>query len=88
MKKSTTTILELTPPSRAKTVGDRIREIEPYEILILFVLVVLLALCIVVAQVVVQGVDTNANPAPDSPEYYRHEVSDPAGLNAASEWGF
>jgi hypothetical protein len=85
MTKSTTTILELTPSSRAKTVSDRIREIKPYEILIFFVLVVLLALCIVVAQVVVQDVDTNAKPAPDSPEYY---VRDAAGLNAAFEWGF
>ncbi len=88
MVKSTTTILELAPASRAKTVGDRIREIKPYEILIFFILVVLLALCIVVAQVVVQDVDTNAKPAPgkspDAPEYY---VRDPAGLNAAFEWG-
>lgn len=87
MTKSTTTVFELTPPSQAKTVGDRIREIEPYEILIFFVLVVLLALCIVVAQVVVHDVDTNANLAPDLPEYYRHGVSNAAGLNAAFEWG-
>ena len=87
MVKSTTTILELTPASRGKTVSDRIRGIKPYEILIFLTLVVLLALCIVVAQVVFQDVDTHAKPAPGAPEYYRHEVSGPAGLNAAFEWG-
>lgn len=91
MVKSTTAVLLLAPASRAKTVGARIREIRPYELLIFFILLVLLALCIVVAQVVVQDVDTrDAAPdgAPGAPRYHRHRVSEPAGLDAAFEWGF
>lgn len=36
---------------------DRIRSIQPYEVLIFFILLVLLALCVVVAKVVTQDVD-------------------------------
>ena len=48
-------MVPVTPASRAKTVGGRLRQIQSYEILIIFILVLLLALCIVVAQVVVDG---------------------------------
>jgi len=46
------------PPAElgSKSVGARLASIQPYEVLILFILAVLLALCIVVAQVVVQDV--------------------------------
>jgi len=84
MVKSTTTILELAPATRATTVGDRFRNIQPFELLILFVLVVLLALCIVVAQVVVQDVDT-ASKHTSTPAARRANYQ--VGLNSAFEWG-
>ena len=44
----------LAAPSRAKTLGKRVREIQPHEVLIFFVLLVLLALCVVATFVVVR----------------------------------
>lgn len=44
------------------TVAGRLRRILPHEILIFFILAVLLALCLLVAQVVIQDVDEPAEP--------------------------
>lgn len=47
-------LARLAAPSRAKTLGKRVREIQPHEVLIFFVLLVLLALCVVATLVVVR----------------------------------
>jgi hypothetical protein len=63
-----------------QTLATRVRDIKPYEVLIMFVLVVLLALCIVVAQVVVQDVHPPSARVSATP---RATV----GLNSAFAWG-
>lgn len=49
--------LTLVTPT-GTSVAARLRQIQPYEFLILFILLVLLALCLFVAQVVIKDVDT------------------------------
>ena len=82
MVDSTTTILTLED-SQGSSLSGRIGQIQPYELLIFFILVVLLALCLFVAQVVVQDVDTTEKQQA-APLLY---VTQPEGLNTAFAWG-
>ena len=47
----------LLEPARETTILGRVRGIEPYELLIFFILAALLALCLLVAQTVVVSED-------------------------------
>lgn len=46
-------------PADDSSIGDRLRRIQPYELLIFIILAILMALCLVVAETVI---DTDAGP--------------------------
>ena len=57
----------LLEPARETTLLGRVREIEPYELLIFFILAALLALCLLVAQTVVVPENVGEPPARPAP---------------------